>query len=138
MSEETIKDTVEKATTKITTATLGVSLTPWYKQFWVWICGAAKTLFTLAMPAVKSAVTEFLNNKANQTLAIAAVKAAIDQGLRGDGAWVVARDALETQLKVSAKTVSATLIDTLLQTAYCAVKYSVSGTSESADTTATA
>jgi len=129
---ESTNETVEKTATTTTTATPAVAATPWYKKFWNWISGEAKALYTLCMPAVKSAVTEFLNDKTNQTLAIAAVKAAIDQGLRGDGAWVVARDALETQLTASAKTVSKTLVDTLLQTAYCAVKYSVSNTEQSA------
>ena len=128
--ETTTIDAVEAASTVVTSATDEVAGTPWYKRFWSWLCGKAQKLYTLVMPAVKTAVTTFLNDSTNQTLAIAAVKAAIDQGLRGDKAWVTARDALVAQLETSGKSVANTLIDTLLQTAYCAVKYSVGATSE--------
>ncbi len=127
---ETTKDAVETVATVSTTATSEVAATPWYKKFWSWLCGKAQKLYTLVMPAVKTAVTTFLNDSTYQSLAIAAVKAAIDEGLRGDKAWVTARDALVTQLETSGKSVANTLIDTLLQTAYCAVKYSVSASDE--------
>ena len=134
----TTKDAVESVASVSTTAIAEVASTPWYKRFWNWLCGKAEKLFEVIMPAVKTAVTTFLNDETNQTLAIAAVKAAIDEGLRGDKAWVTARDALVTQLETSGKSVAATLIDTLLQNAYCAVKYAVTGeNSDSTEDTAT-
>ena len=69
--ETTTIDAVEAASTVVTSATDEVAGTPWYKRFWSWLCGKAQKLYTLVMPAVKTAVTTFLNDSTNQTLAIA-------------------------------------------------------------------
>jgi hypothetical protein len=99
--------------------------TPWYLRFCAWFKASAKKVFTLIMAGVEAGVTEFLNDPQNQALALAAVKAAIDKGLRGGDAWDTARAALTGQLAASGKQVANTVIDTILQNAYCAVKYSV-------------
>ena len=100
--------------------------TPWYLRFCAWFKTAAKKVFTLVMAGVEAGVSEFLNDPQNQALALAAVKAAIDKGLRGGDAWDTARAALMGQLAASGKQVANTMVDTILQNAYCAVKYSVS------------
>lgn len=92
----------------------------------MWFRKAAKKVFSIALTGVKAGILEFLNDPENQALAVAAVKAAIDEGLRGDAAWVSARDALVAQLSSSGKEASNTCIDTILQNAYAAVKYAVS------------
>jgi len=98
---------------------------PWYQRFLNWLKRASRKLFEIVLPGVRAAVAQFLNDERNQQLALAAVKAAIDAGLRGGDAWNLARQELAEQLEASGKKAAATLIDTLLQNAYCAVKYSV-------------
>lgn len=97
----------------------------WYSRFLNWIKRASRKLFEIVMPGIVAGVAEFLNDARNQQLALDAVKAAIDAGLRGSDAWDLARQALAEQLEVSGKKAAATMIDTLLQNAYCSVKYSV-------------
>ena len=97
----------------------------WYRRFLKWLKGASRKLFEIVLPSVRAGISEFLNDSRNQQLAVAAVKAAIDAGLRGGDAWSLARAELAEQLISSGKTAAATMIDTLLQNAYCAVKYSV-------------
>jgi len=98
---------------------------PWYQRFLNWLKRASRKLFEIVLPGVRAAVAQFLNDERNQQLALAAVKAAIDAGLRGGDAWNLARQELAEQLEASGKKAAATMIDTLLQNAYCAVKYSV-------------
>lgn len=106
--------------------------TPWYKKFLGYVgsflSSAARKLYSIVAPTIIDAAKSFVNDPANQAAAVAAVKAAVDQSLRGDDAWAVARAALETQLKTSGKQVAANWVDTLLQTAYFTVKNSVSAT----------
>jgi len=124
MSPETAAPAVTQ-----TAATAAVAATPWYKRFFAWFGKAAKKVFELALPGVEAGIAAFLNDPQNQALALAAVKAAVDKGLRGDDAWVTARAALEAQLAASGKRVANTMIDTILQNAYCAVKYAVASAS---------
>ena len=76
-------------------------------------------------PGVEAGIAGFLNDPQNQAVALAAVKAAIDQGFRGQDAWTAARAALEARLTASGRQVAGTVMDTILQNAYCAVKYAV-------------
>jgi hypothetical protein len=98
----------------------------WYQKVLNWITfGAikiAKAIYEIVAPAVKSAALEFVNNPDNQAVAIAAVKAAIARGLKGEKAWTVARDALLDQLGESAWSIADNWLDTLLQSAYFALK----------------
>lgn len=126
MSDEVPVVETESGIKTCTVATVKVAATPWYKRFFAWFMKSAKKVFDVLMVGVVAGVTEFLNDPDNQALAVAAVKAAIDQGLRGEPAWAAARDALVAQLQVSGREASNTCIDTILQNAYCAVKYSVS------------
>jgi len=109
----------------VTTAPAAVAATPWYKRFLSWFAKAANVLFQIVLPGVEAGVAGFLNDPQNQALALAAVKAAIDQGLRGQDAWTAARDALGVQVAASGRQAANTVLDTILQNAYCAVKYAV-------------
>lgn len=127
MTEEVPVLETESGIKTSTVPTVEVAATPWYKRFFSWFKKSAKQVFDLFMTGVVAGVSEFLNDPDNQALAVAAVKAAIDGGLRGESAWAAARDALVDQLKTSGKEASNTCIDTILQNAYCAVKYAVAG-----------
>jgi hypothetical protein len=118
-------DTTAAGIPSATVPTEAVAATPWYARFFAWFKKAAKKVYELVMPGVIAGITAFLNDPDNQALAVAAVKAAIDQGLRGQNAWVTARDVLVAQLQKSGKEASTTVIDTILQNAYCVTKYSV-------------
>ena len=126
MSEEVPVLETESGLSSSTVATVTVAATPWYKRFFSWFMKSSKKVFDVLMVGVRAGVVDFLNDEDNQALAVAAVKAAIDEGLRGEPAWASARDALVAQLKKSGQEASNTCIDTILQNAYCAVKYSVS------------
>ena len=111
----------------VTTAPAAVAATPWYKKFLSWFSKAAGVLFRIVLPGVEAGVAGFLNDPQNQAAALTAVKAAVDQGLRGQDAWTAARAALEAQFAASGRQAANTVLDTILQNAYCAVKYSVAG-----------
>lgn len=93
-----------------------------WKSLWSWIAGAAKTVWTFIGPSVKQAAKDFVNDKALQAAALAAVKAAAGKALKGDDAWGAARGVLLDQLKVTGRTVADNWVDTLLQNAYFAFK----------------
>jgi len=92
------------------------------KSLWALITGAAKTVWSFIGPSVKQAAVDFINDKALQAGALAAVKAAAGKALKGDDAWTAARGVLLDQLKVTGQTVADNWIDTLLQNAYFAFK----------------
>lgn len=123
-------ETTVNGVPNVTVPTETVAKTPWYATFFAWFKKTAKKVFEIVMTGVSAGVSEFLNNPENQALAVAAVKAAIDRGLRGEDAWVTARDALVAQLKESGMEASNTVIDTILQNAYCVTKYSVAAGAE--------
>lgn len=104
---------------------------PWYKRILhaigIGIATAVKAIYEIIAPAVKSMALEFVNDQANQAAAVAAVKAAMARGLKGDEAWDVARDALLNQLGESAWQISANWLDTLLQSAYFTIKNQAEG-----------
>jgi len=102
-----------------------VAASPWYRRFLSWFEKAATTLFRIVLPGVEAGIAGFLNDPQNQAVALAAVKAAIDRGFRGQDAWTAARAALEARLTASGRQVAGTVMDTILQNAYCAVKYAV-------------
>ena len=94
---------------------------PWYTR-WLRAIGigasaVVKAIYQIVAPAVRSAAIQFVNDPGNQAAAAAAVQAAIDRGLKGDGAWTLARDHLLNQLGESAWSISANWLDTLLQSA---------------------
>ena len=102
---------------------------PWYRRLLTAIgIGAravARAIYQIVAPAVRSAAVQFVNDPANQQAAIVAVKAAMERGLKGGEAWVVARDALVFQFGESAKGIADNWLDTLLQSAYFAIKNAV-------------
>lgn len=118
-------ETAQTGTAAATTAETPAAKPTFWERVKAFFVGVARELYKIAMPAVKSAVTDFLNDKDVQKTALSAVQAAISKGLRGDDAWTEARAAFESAVKAAGKEASATLLDTVLQNAYCAVKYSV-------------
>lgn len=118
--------TITPTTALPTTETL-----PWYKRLWHAIIGGvtkiAQTLYEIVAPTVHSAALQFVNDPRNQAAAMAAVQAAIDRGLKGDKAWSLARNALLDQLGESAWEIAENWLDTLLQSAYFAVKNTITG-----------
>lgn len=108
------------------TPTPATPATPWYKR-WLRAIGigaraVARVLYEIIAQGVRSAALQFVNDQANQAAAIEAVKVAMREGLKGTAAWHVARDALLNQLGESAWSIADNWLDTLLQSAYFAVK----------------
>lgn len=105
------------------------STVPWYKRAVSWLFGAAKavaaTIYEIIAPAVKSAALQFVNDKENQRVALAAVRAAMSGGLKGNAAWDVARADLVAQFGSSAQAIADNWLDTLLQTAYFSFKNAI-------------
>ena len=103
-----------------------MSTLPWYKRLLAWIgvaaAAVAKAVYEIVAPAVRSAALQFVNDPRNQAAAVAAVKVAMARGLKGDAAWAVARDALLDQLGESAWAIADNWLDTLLQSAYFAIR----------------
>jgi hypothetical protein len=99
--------------------------TPWYARFLAWFKTAVKALFKVAIDGVAAEAAAFVNDPANQQAALAAVKAAIDKGLRGGDAWESAKEELLSRLAQSGRAAAANWTDTLLQNSYFAVKNSV-------------
>lgn len=103
--------------------------TKWYNKFWNFISTAFreafKKLYEITMPAVRDVILDFLNDRDLQEKAMHAVRVAIDKGLRSDEAWKIARGDFVSQLQAAGREASSTLIDTMLQNAYCSVKYAV-------------
>jgi hypothetical protein len=99
---------------------------PWYRRLLnsigIGLAAAAKAIYKILAPAVRSAAIQFVNDPANQAAAVAAARAAMARGLYGDAAWVAARDALVAQLGSSATAIADNWLDTLLQTAYFSVR----------------
>lgn len=93
-----------------------------WKSVWTWITGAATALWQFIGPSVKAAAKDFINDKALQAAALAAVKAAAGKALKGDDAWASAREVLLDQIKVTGRSVADNWVDTLLQNAYFAFK----------------
>lgn len=122
---EAANDAVTGGLQSVSEPTAEVAKTTFWQRMWKWFKTAAKRVYEVVMPGVVAGVTAFLNDEDNQAAAVSAVKAAIDGGLRGDQAWAAARDVLCDQLAKSGKEASDTMLDTILQNAYCAVKYSV-------------
>ncbi len=119
-------DAVTGGLVSVSEPTAEVAKTTFWQKVWRWFKKAAKKVYDVVMPGVVAGVSQFLNDPDNQAAAVAAVKAAIDGGLRGDDAWATARGVLVAQLQASGKEASNTIVDTVLQNAYCAVKYQAS------------
>ncbi len=102
---------------------------PWYKRAASWLFGAARAvaavIYEIVAPAVKSAALQFVNDRDNQRVALAAVRAAMSGGLKGNAAWDVARADLVAQFGASAQAIKDNWLDTLLQTAYFSVKNAI-------------
>ena len=106
-----------------------MSTVPWYarilRAIGIGAVAVARAIYQIVAPAVRSAAVQFVNDPDNQAAAVVAVKAAINRGLKGDDAWDVARDALLQQLGESAWEIADNWLDTLLQSAYFAVRNAV-------------
>lgn len=102
---------------------------PWYKKALSWLFGAARAvasaIYEIVAPAVQSAAVQFVNDAGNQRVAVAAVKAAMAGGLKGDAAWDAARAEMLAQFGASARSIADNWLDTLLQAAYFAIKNAV-------------
>jgi hypothetical protein len=99
---------------------------PWYRRWLntigIGIVAVAKAVYEIVAPAVRGAAIEFVNDKNNQAVALAAVRAAMACGLKGGSAWAFARDTMLAQFGTSASAIADNWFDTLLQTAYFSVK----------------
>jgi p-aminobenzoyl-glutamate transporter AbgT len=99
---------------------------PWYRRWLnaigIGIVAAARAIYQIVAPAVKSAALEFVNDKQNQAVAIAAARAAMSGGFTGNAAWGVARAEMLAQFGASASVIADNWLDTLLQTAYFSLK----------------
>lgn len=89
-----------------------------------WLGAAAKKLWTIVAPAVKSAALEFVNNADVQAAAKAAVKAVAANGLGGNAAFDAAVEQLKSSAAVAGKSVAQNLLDTVIQNAYFEFKNS--------------
>ena len=103
--------------------------TPWYTR-WLRAIGigvrtVARVIYEIVAPLVIDAALQFVNDADNQAAAVAAVKAAIARGLKGDQAWTLARDHLRNQFGNSAKGIADNWLDTLLQSAYFSIKNAI-------------
>lgn len=94
----------------------------WLKKLWYWIVGKAKALLANVLDEVIEQAKDIAENKDLAALALDAVKAAAHEGLKGDKAWVAARDRFTAALKEAGKALSDTAIDTTLQNVYAAWK----------------
>lgn len=89
-----------------------------------WLGAAAKKLWQIVAPAVKSAALEFVNNASVQAAARAAVSAAAANGLWGNEAFEYALKQLKSSAALAGKDVAQNLLDTVVQNAYFEFKNS--------------
>lgn len=89
-----------------------------------WLGAAAKKLWQIVAPAVKSAALEFVNNASVQAAARAAVSAAAANGLWGNEAFDYALGQLKSSAVLAGKSIAQDLLDTVVQNAYFEFKNS--------------
>lgn len=94
----------------------------WLKSLWNWIRPKFAQLFTLTAKSVAQEVLDLLNDAELQHLAYDSVKAAAQNGLKGNAAFDAAFAALSDRLKAEGRELADNVKDTLIQNAYCVLK----------------
>ncbi len=97
----------------------GATMWNWIKELF----GAAiKALYTVAMPLVKEEVVALLNDAEAQDAAKRAIYSASEQGLKNNEALDAAVEILKGKGLASGERAATTILKTLVQNAYCAMK----------------
>ena len=94
----------------------------WLKSLWNWIRPKLAQLFTLTAKSVAQEVLDLLNDAELQHLAYESVKAAAQNGLKGNEAFDAAFEALTVKLRSEGRELADNVKDTLIQNAYCVLK----------------
>ena len=94
----------------------------WLKSLWNWIRPKLAQLFTLTAKSVAKEVLDLLNDAELQHLAYESVKAAAQNGLKGNEAFDAAFEALTVKLRAEGRELADNVKDTLIQNAYCVLK----------------
>ena len=94
----------------------------WLKSLWNWIRPKLAQLFTLTAKSVAQEVLDLLNDPELQHLAYESVKAAAQNGLKGNEAFDAAFEALTVKLRAEGRELADNVKDTLIQNAYCVFK----------------
>lgn len=95
------------------------------KTLWNWLRPKLSALFTFTARTVAKEVLDLLNDRDLQHLAYEAVKAAAQNGLKGNEAFDVALSALTVKLRTEGRDLSTSLRETLVQNAYIVFKNEV-------------
>lgn len=90
----------------------------WLKELWDWIKGGVKTVVMAVADAVGKRVKAIVDDTQLIELGVAAVEAAVKEGLTGEQAWVFARDRFTAALKEAGREMGDCAIDTALQVIY--------------------
>lgn len=96
--------------------------TPWYKRLWNWLCGKVKQWWTLTAADIKKDVLELINDPDLQSKALACVKHAAENGLKGNRAFKQAFNELNKKLAEEGKELRTHIKDTLIQNAYTVLR----------------
>lgn len=95
-----------------------------WKKIWTLITGVAKYLFRIFMDGVSDTVSNILNDKMAQQAAKDAINAVAKQGLKDNEALESAVNILKERGIANGIESANTVLKTLVQTAYCALKCS--------------
>lgn len=89
---------------------------------WNWLRPKLAQLFTFTAKSIAKEVLDLINDKELQHLAYASVKAAAENGLKGNEAFDVAVDALTEALRKEGRELATNVKDTLIQNAYLVLR----------------
>lgn len=93
-----------------------------FSGLWAWAKPKLAALFTLTAANVAQEVLALVNDAALQHLAYDSVKAAAQNGLKGNAAFDAAFAALTVKLRAEGRELADNVKDTLIQNAYCVFK----------------
>ena len=94
----------------------------WLKSLWDWLRPKLAQLFTLTAKSIAREILDLLNDAELQHLAYDSVKAAAENGLKGNDAFDAAFEALTVKLRSEGRELADNVKDTLIQNAYCVLK----------------
>lgn len=94
----------------------------WLKKLWNAIWGGVKTVILAVVEAVAKRTKEITDDTELVELCVAAIEAAVKEGLTDEKAWVYAREKLVQGLKDAGRQMGDCAIDTALQLIYDAWK----------------
>lgn len=95
----------------------------WLKSLWSWLRPKLSKLFVLTAQNVAQEVLALINDAALQQKALAAVKAAAENGLKGNAAFDAALAGFTAVLKAEGRKLSTSIRETLVQNAYIVFKH---------------